>query len=181
MVGTAQEVIARRALQRWLYAEASAAICAGKVAGTSPVPGSLFYPVKIPRQGSSVEGLKFSQRPGMRLHMYISAPPCGDAAVFGFPENNAERAAGLEAGTVDREAGHTYHRTGGKLLLGSEQVLEDGGQARHGLQLAGQLRRKPGEGRDVAASRATNPIKMFLGIGLDMAASLCFSKTCVDI
>ena len=79
-VGVVQ-VIARRALLRWLYDELRSALAAhdGREVGNGPaVPGSLF---RYSRQQG-----RFEQVTGWQLHMFASLMPCGDACISAAPE-----------------------------------------------------------------------------------------------
>lgn len=77
------EVITRRSLMRFLYAQLD--LCA-KGQGSA----SIF------QRGPSG---KFCLRPGVSFHLYISTAPCGDARVFSPKES--EEAAGGGAGEDD--------------------------------------------------------------------------------
>lgn len=68
------EVIARRSLVRFLYAQLD--LCA-----KGQDSASIFH---------RVSSGKFSLKPGVSFHLYISTAPCGDARVFSPQEEDRE-------------------------------------------------------------------------------------------
>lgn len=88
------EVVARRSLLRWLYAQVEAAM--------RPMPGGSSSPTSV---GSAVvpsppgSAWPYRLRPGTELWLYISCAPCGDAAIFSRAdqEGQANRGDGANA------------------------------------------------------------------------------------
>ena len=68
------EVISRRSLLRFLYAELHKHL--------SPDPGVRLSSVFVPRD----DGCGFRLRDGVRFHLFVSTAPCGDARLFSAHE-----------------------------------------------------------------------------------------------
>lgn len=78
------EIIARRALILWLYAEIQAAVSQDELEanGDTCNKGNLASIFTLTSRG------RFELHKGVQLHMFISQPPCGDACVFESPAAN---------------------------------------------------------------------------------------------
>ncbi|KXZ53938.1 hypothetical protein GPECTOR_6g856 [Gonium pectorale] len=110
----------QHSLLRWLYSQGQAAVAAaatatassqeaigsGRASGSSALRSSIFEVVWETRSayavdsaaastagGASCVGPCLRVRPGVRLHMFISKPPCGDATVSRAGEGSASRVA----------------------------------------------------------------------------------------
>lgn len=133
------EVIARRSLLRWLYTQAIGVLmCHTKLQQYPPghtvavtlqrALQALFLEVvpsghaaastqpEVP-SGSSLPGqqtssVKLRLKPGVKLHMYISNPPCGDARDFNLPPSSLD-STGL-ASSSSSSSGLSFHFTKAK-------------------------------------------------------------------
>jgi len=123
--------------------EANAALLAG-AAGADAAAGALFQPA-VPSPEAAAGYLQLVQRPGTRVHMYVSAPPCGDAAVFCTPRADDGLLGPAEAG--DEPAAGAVHRTGSKPLACDGKIPQAGEVEAPGLQTVSCIRRKPGAPR----------------------------------
>lgn len=155
------QVIARRALLRWLYEELLQCANAKETGHTSDVQAQRWERLAMPEAlfAKTCSG-KYTRQGRWQLHMFISQPPCGDACIFA-----GDAAAAPEQTGTQGEAQHTeWHRTGAKRLkvvrdgacqqnidsatargagdLGAPAVADREGDQ----QVAGVLRRKPGRG-----------------------------------
>ena len=156
------EVIAKRALQRWIYEQLSALIAAHAAgsahdsqSASAPTDGSQpevendFF-VEVPSNGAA--GFRPRFRPGCRLYMWVSQAPCGDASIVqgdgAAPTAACDGVAASEATT--RSAAR---RTGAKPLgmpasVGAAAAVPGAAdvESEAAPQRLEVVRRKPGRG-----------------------------------
>jgi len=137
------EVIARRSLLRWLYTQAIGVLmCHTKLQqyppdhtvavtlqralqalflevvpsdpGLSAAPSQPEVPTcsSLPGQGTS--GLKLRLKPGVKLHMYISKPPCGDARDFNLPPSSLDSTGLASSSNSSSSSSLSFHFTKAK-------------------------------------------------------------------
>ncbi|DBA98890.1 TPA: hypothetical protein ACH3X1_014641 [Trebouxia sp. C0004] len=84
------EIIARRALLLWLYAEIQAAVSQGELEADGDIcsKGNLAGIFSLTNSG------RFELHKGVQLHMFISQPPCGDACIFESSAATGSQTAG---------------------------------------------------------------------------------------
>ncbi|KAI8462769.1 MAG: hypothetical protein J3K34DRAFT_498243 [Monoraphidium minutum] len=95
------EVIARRALMAWLYDQLEAA-CQGEAGGGPPrcACGSCAQAAAF---AWCPHVRRFAAAPGLRVHMYISQPPCGDGSIFASAGGGDSGVSGGPQGQQDQE------------------------------------------------------------------------------
>jgi len=171
-----QEVIARRALLRWLYGQAEAALTApgGRHTGSGCPSGPRTWADEaLLRTGDGRLRLK----DGLHMHMYVSMPPCGDAAVYG------QRDAGLHLEPREVQEGATpgasrrisggaagpgdpLHSTGAKVVGAMGTVPQSHEVEGPGLQKLGCVRRKPGRGAATLSMSCSDKMAKWCMLGL---------------
>jgi tRNA-specific adenosine deaminase 1 len=149
------EVLCRRALLRWLRMEALDLLEGGGGVGE----GAETVVLRCRRRGreecaSRVCDLVVELRPGVQLRMFVSQPPCGDAAI-------------LHRG-----------RTGAKPLVltnGSEVLLPTQSEVESysAPQAAGLARRKPGRGEATLSMSCTDKLSRWWALGLQGSLESC--------
>uniref|UniRef100_A0A1E1XFF9 tRNA-specific adenosine deaminase 1 n=1 Tax=Amblyomma aureolatum TaxID=187763 RepID=A0A1E1XFF9_9ACAR len=153
------EVLARRCFLRFAYLELLK-LALGE-------DSSVFVPT-----GSSV--FEYHLRPGLRLHLFSSHTPCGDASIF--PKNDAlplvTAAEDIENGAtaakrprLHLDSGDIY-RTGAKCVPG---VAQDEKQPGAGYHQLGVARSKPGRGAISLSMSCSDKIAKWRYCGLEGA------------
>jgi Adenosine-deaminase (editase) domain len=118
-----------------------------------------------------VESISFELSPNIRLHMYISDMPCGDASIY---EMAARSSSDSTITSTDGGSSHDHpidnhtRFTGAKVILsphtgvsiedcgGNHQSLAEGSIARENVQLVGKLRTKSGRSNLVDSQRSAS-------------------------
>ena len=180
------EILARRALVLYMYDEIDRLVAAGRTRALENPRVSIFRPIQ--RSEKTIVGGAIARdrpqpwcslRPGVRVHMYVSQSPCGDASVFraqtsadatngstakpwvnhssmGQPWVNkrAKTAANLGAGS-----------TGAKLLTGAPGAVTDA-EFGAGAQRLGAARLKPGRGAQTSCMSCSDKMCKWNALGL---------------
>ena len=82
--------------------------------------------------------------PGLRLHLFSTHPPCGDATIAPKKKRTCAEDASPPPSKIARLSSFDQHRTGAKCVAGEEvDALGRGGREYH--TSLGAIRRKPGE------------------------------------
>jgi hypothetical protein len=157
------EALARRALVRWALEEAAATAAAGDGAAPSLV-------MRMVTKGEDGTPGKVELLPGVGLHLFVSHPPCGDAAIL---EGAAGGAAGGYNETADVMAS-SAGRTGAKPVKRRRLDPDNGAQ-----EAAAAAVFEVPEVRDVesyAASQATGVVRRKPGRGDPTLSVSCSDK-----
>uniref|UniRef100_G3MTN3 tRNA-specific adenosine deaminase 1 n=1 Tax=Amblyomma maculatum TaxID=34609 RepID=G3MTN3_AMBMU len=160
------EVLARRCFLRFAYSE-FLALALGK-------ESTVFVPT-----GSSV--FEYQLRPGLKLHLFSSHTPCGDASIF--PKNDdvplETTTEDIENGSIaakrprlDLESGDIY-RTGAKCVPGVAQDKKQPGAGYHQLCVA---RSKPGRGAVSLSMSCSDKMAKWQSCGFEGALLSHFLK-----
>ena len=173
---THAEVSARRALVLWLMAELRVAAAGGPPAADSALVGR-------------VAGGGFELRDGVRLHMFTSEPPCGDAAIFPLASGGGSRGApalpaALPAASRKRArdelsdelsdgpmARVAPHRTGARPASAAAEARESArcaGDAAEQCEV-GLVRTKPGRGERTCCMSCSDKLCRWGAVGLQGA------------
>lgn len=184
------EALCRRALLRWLYSEMLEAAQQAGQAGEAAPDGATAVLRLVPPHASAggaddlFGGWRFELRPGVRLHMFISQPPCGDASILHGSHSVAADAAPAAA-TCGSDS--SFGRTGAKPL--GKRPRTDGGDAQVGAaaepalaaaalpqqhevesyaaaQATGVARRKPGRGDATLSMSCSDKLARWALLGL---------------
>jgi hypothetical protein len=186
------EVIARRALQAWIYGQMELALLASD---DRSKPRSIFHFIRTAG--------KFKLRPDVQFHMYISQPPCGDGSIISHhascQHDTANQktaghapslAAGQDAGDIRPTqppvpssaaaasssapaSGAAGTRTGAKAVSAALQqdgslmaAVPQASDVEAGQQQVGVLRRKPGKGDPTLSMCCSDKLARWCCLGL---------------
>ena len=168
------EVIARRALLRFAYDELDRLVATDRPAGSDPPP--IFE--RDPRADASDANATqprapFRLRPGIRLHLYCSQSPCGDASIFPgsprVPDAAVPDAARPEAPPASKRAKTTGAGGGGAGVTGAKLLRSDraDADAEFGVesQTVGAARLKPGRGPPTSCMSCSDKMARWARLG----------------
>ncbi|CAN7983930.1 unnamed protein product [Ixodes hexagonus] len=128
------EVLARRGFLRYIYSELCKVAQGEKSAILTPL--------------DHLDGLACEIKSGLRLHLFSSHTPCGDASIFPKEvsvqsEDSETSEEGPPPAKRKRGSSGDIHRTGAKCVSGGPQDAKSAGLQYHTV---GILRSKPGRG-----------------------------------
>ena len=171
------EVLARRALVLYMFDEIDRLVAAGRTRALENPRVSIFRPERSEKTivGGAIARDRTrpwcSLRPGVRVHMYVSQSPCGDASIFRARTSDDATNASTAVPRVNKRAKTAANlgagSTGAKLLTGAA----DGPGATDaefgvGAQRPGAARLKPGRGARSSCMSCSDKMCKWNALGL---------------
>ena len=165
------EVIARRALLRFAYDELDRLVTTDGPAGSDPPPIFERDTSAVASDANATQPrAPFRLRPGIRLHLYCSQSPCGDASIFpGSPSVPDAAVPRPEAPPASKRAKTTSAGGGGAGVTGAKLLRSDraDADAEFGVesQTVGAARLKPGRGPPTSCMSCSDKMARWARLG----------------
>ena len=165
------EVIARRALLRFAYDELDRLVTTDGPAGSDPPPIFERDTSAVASDANATQPrAPFRLRPGIRLHLYCSQSPCGDASIFpGSPSVPDAAVPRPEAPPASKRAKTTSAGGGGAGVTGAKLLRSDraDADAEFGVesQTVGAARLKPGRGQPTSCMSCSDKMARWARLG----------------